>query len=352
MTELETVITAILTAGAAKKPAVLATLMRVAGSAYRGPGARMVVLPDGVCVGAISGGCLEKDVAAHAERVQASGKATAVTYDLTADDDMPWGLGMGCAAKLDVLLEPVPAGAVPPYLAFMTEAMQDRVPAAVATLFRAPEGSGLAVGTRLMLRADGDATGALAESAVGGSAITDAERVLREERTDAVEYKTPNGSVGVLIEYVPRPIALVLCGDGNDTGPLAALGVEMGWQVRRVTKDDPLGALDDRTAAVVMTHNYPRDLLLLESLLKSHTRYLGLLGPRQRTQRLLDELKQRGAEPNVIQLGKLHAPAGLDLGAETPQEIALSIAAEIRAVMGGRSGGMLRERRGPIHDRR
>lgn len=351
MTELQTIITAIQRAGVRGKPAVLATLMRVAGSAYRGPGARMVVLPDGTSVGAISGGCLEKDVAAHAERVQTSGKAVAVEYDLTRDDDAPWGLGMGCAAKLDVLLEPVAAGRAPAHLEFMEAVMRDRVPAAVATLFRAPEGAG-SVGARLVVRADGDAIGDLVGGELGGSVTTDAERVMREERSDAVEYRTAGGVAEVLIEYVPRPIALVVCGDGNDTGPLAQLGLELGWQVRIVTKDDPVGVLDDRTAAVVMTHNYPRDAVLLETLLKSHTRYIGLLGPRSRTERLLGELKQRGEEPNLVQLAKLHAPAGLDLGAETPGEIALSIAGEIRAVMGGRAGGMLRERKGPIHDRR
>ncbi|MBI1723322.1 MAG: XdhC family protein [Gemmatimonadetes bacterium] len=352
MTELQTVIAAIERAGAGGKPAVLATLMKVAGSAYRGPGARMAVLPDGTTVGAISGGCLEKDVAAHAEKVQASGEAIAVTYDLTENDDAPWGLGMGCAAKLDVLLEPARPGRAPAHLAFMEGAMRDRAPAAVATLFRAPKGSGHAVGARLLLRTDGDAAGDLCGGDLGGSVLTDAERVLREERSDAVEYPTADGPAEVLIEYVPRPIALVACGDGNDTAPLAELGAAMGWQVRVVKKDDPLGALDDRTAAVVMTHNYPRDLILLETLLASHARYVGLLGPKARTQRLLDELKGRGEEPNLVQLAKLHAPVGLDIGAETPGEIALSIAGEIRAVLGGRAGGMLRERKGPIHDRR
>jgi xanthine/CO dehydrogenase XdhC/CoxF family maturation factor len=351
VTELRDIAAAIARATAGGT-AVLATLMKVAGSAYRGPGARMAVLPDGATVGAISGGCLEKDVAAHAERVRQSGQPLAVSYDLTTDDDMPWGLNMGCAAKLDVFLEPVPAGRAPEHLAFVLEQLALREPAVVATLFRSPAGDAARAGARLRVRSDGHMIGEIGGGDLGGSVRTDALRVLREERSDAVTYRLPEGEAEVLVEYFACPMALVACGGGTDTAPLAALGAQLGWQVRTVGKDDPLGALDERTAAVIMTHNYARDLELLAQLLPSRARFVGVLGPRARTDRLLADLAARGDAPDAVQLLRLHGPVGLDIGAETPEEIALAIAAEIRATLAGRAGGRLRDRKGPIHDRR
>jgi xanthine dehydrogenase accessory factor len=348
MTELETIAAALANTGGGV--AILATLMHVDGSAYRGPGARMVVRPDGTSAGAISGGCLEKDVMAHAERARAEGRARAVRYDLARDDDAPWGLNMGCNAILEVLLEP--CSGVPEHLALAVDAERRRDGAVIATCFRAGDG-GPAVGARLVLiDEDASASGALAEGAFGGTVRTDAHRVMREERSDVVEYPQAPGAPAVFFEFISRPIALVVCGEGGDTAPLATLGESLGWQVRRVGKDEPLGRLDDRTAAVIMTHNYGRDLALLRELLKSRVRYVGVLGPRGRTERLLKDLKSEGHDVTPRDLLRLHAPVGLDLGAETPAEVGLAVAAEVRAVFSGRSGGALRERSGPIHDRR
>ncbi|MBI4541488.1 MAG: XdhC family protein [Gemmatimonadetes bacterium] len=350
MTELDSLITAI--AECKTGSPVLATLMKVAGSAYRGAGARMLIRPDGTLVGAVSGGCLEKDLAAHSEQVRAAGCPKVVSYDLTQDDDAPWGLGMGCHAVLDVLLEPLAAGEPPAHLDFIAAQLERREPAVVATLFRAPPAAAVPVGARLMMSADGRVQGDLVGGALGGSVRTDAARVLREERSDAVSYRIEGGEAEALIEFVPQPVALVACGDGNDAPPLAALAGALGWQARIVRKDDPLGPLDDRTAVVLMTHNYARDLALLEALLPSRARYIGVLGPHSRTEQLLDDLRGSGHAPNDVRLARVHAPVGLDIGAETPAEVALSIVAEIRAVFAGRQGGALRSREGPIHDRR
>jgi xanthine/CO dehydrogenase XdhC/CoxF family maturation factor len=348
VSELETIAAALADSGGGV--AVLATLMEVNGSAYRGPGARMVIRADGTSVGAISGGCLEKDVVAHAEKVRADMQPRVVRYDLTRDDDAPWGLNMGCSAQLDVLLEPAPG--LLDHIAIAIDAERRRDGAVIATCFRAGAG-GPAVGERLiLLDEDASATGALAQGAFGGTVRTDAHRIMREERSDVVEYPKEAGAPAVFFEFVPRPIALVVCGEGNDTAPLEQLGTSLGWQVRRVAKDEALGRLDARTAVVVMTHNYARDLALLSPLLESRVRYIGVLGPRGRTERLLADLTKDAHAPTARDLLRLHAPVGLDLGAETPEEVALSIAAEVRAVFAGRAGGALRERKGPIHDRR
>lgn len=349
MTELESIAAALGTAGGGV--AILATLMHVDGSAYRGPGARMLVLPDGRTCGAISGGCLEKDVVAHAAEVRSSLVPRSVAYDLTRDDDAPWGLNMGCNAKLEVLLEPCTG--VPEHLALAVDAERRRDGAVVATCFRTAAAGGPAVGARLTLIDEvATATGALGEGAFGGTVRTDAHRVMREERSDVVIYGKGADECAVFYEFIPRPIALVVCGEGHDTAPLTSLAESLGWQVRQVGKDDELGRLDDRTAAVIMTHNYARDGALLGAVLRTRVRYIGVLGPRGRTERLLDDVRQAGREVTPIDLRRLHGPVGLDLGAETPAEVALAIAAEVRAVFAGRIGGSLRERKGPIHDRR
>lgn len=316
MTELERLAAALDGSSAAGGVPVLATLAAiVTGSSYREAGARMVVHPDDSSSGAISGGCLEKDVVAHAASVRTSLAPKRVAYDLTRDDDAPWGLAMGCAAKLSVLLEPCPGGA-PEWLRDVLQ-RHARRDAVVVT-----------VGERTALADDRDAAAGEAWRA-GASRWSD----------------------GVLYQYLPPPIAVVACGDGPDVAPLLALTGQLGWLARGVGKDESLGPLDARTAGVVMTHNYPRDLALLEALLCSPARYVGLLGPRRRTERLLEDLAGRGVYPQPAQLQRLSAPVGLDIGAESPEEIALAILAEVRAVFSQRGGGRLRERGNPIHDR-
>jgi len=206
--------------------------------------------------------------------------------------------------------------------------------------------------TIVMVGNDAPLGGGLADGPLGGRIRADAQRVMDEERSDVVGYPAEGGEALVLHEFLPRPIRLVICGEGNDVAPLARLGAELGWQVVTLGKNDALPPADDRTAAVVMSHNYARDLALLGQLLPGRAGYVGLLGPRSRTERLLADLKQNGTPPNVIALQRLHGPVGLDIGAETPEEVALAIAAEIRAQMAGRGGGKLKERKGPIHERR
>jgi xanthine/CO dehydrogenase XdhC/CoxF family maturation factor len=331
--------------------AVLATLVKVAGSAYSGPGSRLLVLPDANVAGTLGAGCFERDLAGHAERIRSTGASDLVTYDLTTDDDKPWGLGLGCHGKLDLLLEPVGGGSPPEHLSFLAEAAAHRQSAVVATLFRTGGDPALALGARLLLRADGRAAGRLLHGRLGATVLEEARAVLAGGRSRLCTPKVAGGEAEVLLEYVPPPIALVLCGDGRDTAPLARLGAELGWHVTMLPKDAMPSALDERTAAVVMSHNYEHDLALLAALLPSPARYVGVLGARVRTKQLLADLAKRGPAPTKAQLARLRAPVGLDIGAETPAEVALSIAAEVQAAMTERRGGTLSERKGPIHDR-
>jgi len=351
MKEIREIVAALAAAPAGAPPAVLVTLVKLAGSAYSGPGARMLVLPGGAIAGTFGAGCFEQDLVGHAERVRAADAAATVSYDLTVDDDKPWGLGMGCRGKLDLLLEPVSAGITPEVLTFLVEAARARRAAAVATVFRTGGDPALALGDRLLLRADGVSGGDFGSGALRTVVKAAARDALKKRRTATLVHPVAGGEAEILVEYVPPPIVLVAGGAGRDTAPLGRLADELGWDVRLLAKDEMPAALDARTAAVVMSHQLAWDTALVAALLPSACGYVGLLGSHARTAEILAELRRRGQTPTPRQLAKLHAPAGLDVGAETPGEVALSIVAEIQAVFAGRRGGPLRKRKGPIHDR-
>jgi xanthine/CO dehydrogenase XdhC/CoxF family maturation factor len=337
--------------------AVLATLVNVVGSAYRRPGAAMVLFADGTAAGGISAGCLESDVRAHAEKVMVAGAPTVLHYDLGQDDPL-WGLGMGCKADIDVLLEPLPAGTLPPHLTFAARLRAERRYGVVATVFTS-EGAAPPLASRLWRaeRADeayeadgGDVPPGPAREAIRAAAT----HALAERRSTVDEQRGPWGRVAVFYDVVIPPIALLACG-AADALPLVRLAAELGWTATLVEGDaqhsglDAAPAPDARTAAVVMTHRYERDRALLAELLPSPAGYIGILGPRARTAQLLDDLRREGIVPTEAQLARLFAPVGLDVGAESPEEVALAIAGEVMAVMAGREGGLLRARKGAIH---
>ncbi|MEO6528200.1 MAG: XdhC/CoxI family protein [Gemmatimonadaceae bacterium] len=296
MHELDRLRRALLEVAERGESAMLATIMDVDGSTYRGVGARMIVRADGSTVGAVSGGCLEADIVARMPEVLAAGKPELVRYDTRASDDVVLGLGLGCQGVIDLTLEPL-----------------------------------------------------------SGHTLHDAITRLAELRARSA-------------------VRLLVCGAGTDAIPVARLAAMTGWLVTVVdhrpsfvtrdrfpeadrticlnaTRDasalaDSL-ALDEFAAAVVMAHAATHDRAYLHALLRVGTlRYIGVLGPRRRTLELLEGAQgvAVGEMPPAV-----HAPVGLDLGAETPEEIALAIVSEIAAVLAGASGASLRDRDGPIH---
>lgn len=295
---------------------VLATVVWVKGSAYRRAGARMLLCPNGRSAGVINGGCLDADLHARAAQVLESGGAQLACYDTTSAQDIVFGLGLGCRGVVKILLEPALD------LGFLAQN------AAVEVVY---EGEHL--GTR----------------------------VLSGE---------PNAQ-GSLVQQLEPPQSLLIFGAGADAAPLAEIGKTLGWSVQAFDLRAPSASrpnfveakfadperltglgIPDGAACVVMTHNFLHDVELLKHLLSSRAQYIGVLGPRRRTEELLDCLgKAMLSAPFCAtpeQLERLFAPVGLDLGAETPEEIALSIIAEIQAHKRGKAGGSLRDR-GSIH---
>ena len=372
MTETRSIIEAYLRAASEDVRAALATVVRVDGSAYRRPGARMLVTEDGRTTGVVSGGCLEGDVRERAATVMRTGKATLVTYDTTTDKDVVWGLGLGCNGVVDVLIEPA-SGRADHLMRFLEACSNSQQRAAFATVIRSEGFAAVALGSRVFLFPDGTVTAdaGVSQHATLKRIVVDLRAAVRNAASSVTQYEA-HGDLEVFIEAVEPAAPLVIFGAGADVIPLVKIAQFLGWVAtvvdthardrsleRFADADDVIlcrpeavasrVTLTDSTMAVLMTHNYSHDLEILNVLLNKPLRYVGCLGPRHRTDRLLSQLRDAPGTVQTSWHGPLHAPVGLDVGAETPSEIALSIVAEILAVTRGRTGGPLQVRTGAIH---
>lgn len=357
-------------------PRALATVVRVTGSAYRRPGARMLIADDRWIAGSVSGGCLERDVLMRGAFHIRRGAPAVVTYDSTADDDeLQWGLGVGCNGVVEVLIERIDEGAALDPLAFVGSCFDEDRCGVLVTAFESDDEAAAPVGARIAIR---DSAPRVEHSTFPAGPIDQAIRKLALralfEEADGARGRARIervGPVSVLVERITPPPHLFVVGTRHDALPLVVLARAMGIAVTvfdapgsatvgtrerfasadrlRFGSADDLGRLVDAKSAaavVVMTHDYARDQAFLTGLLETRALYIGILGPRARTMRMLAE---RGVALDDDVLSRLHAPVGLDLGAETPREIALSIVSEIQATLAGGSGRALRDRDGAIH---
>jgi xanthine dehydrogenase accessory factor len=345
----------------------LATIVGVRGSTYRREGARLLIPEHGEPVGTISGGCLEGDIAAAAAEVIESGAPRLLRFDLTSDDEVVWGWGLGCNGVIDVFVEPAKGAAAT--AAAIRRAIDGRDALAVVTVI-ASRGEP-PPGARMFVHPDGRTEGGLGDSALDRTAHGEALRALAERRSGRIE---PVPGVEAFVEVVTPPLRLLVCGAGHDAIPLVRSAAGLGWRVEviddreaflaptrfpdaeRLVRAEPRDAgehagVDGLTFVVVMSHNFLRDKDYLRSFLGTRAPYIGMLGPRARLERLLSELRRDGFEPRPEELEVVHGPAGLDLGGDGPEEVAWAIVAEILAVHHGRAGGFLRDRSAPIHDR-
>ncbi len=331
----------------------------------------MVVRVDGTTVGIVSGGCLESDLAEHARRVQATGIAEVVTYDTRTDDEAVWGLGLGCNGLIDVLLEPLNASAAGEVASLLDLALISDEMSVLATIIQntgsadAPVVGAHALMTCGQIRTTGRwGEGPSIEQVKSGFC----EAISTGRHGLVREY----GDILIAFEVVAPAVQLIICGGGPDVVPLVRLAINLGWDATVVDHRAVMpehrerfpGArvaecaypvrlaetvsLGRRAAAVVMSHNFSRDTDYVSSLLRSDVSYIGVLGPRSRTERMLSEIAARTGE-NTVPDGRLFGPVGLDIGGEGPEAIALSIAAQIAAVTADRSAGHLRDRKAPLH---
>lgn len=339
---------------AAGKRASLATVVRVRGSAYRHEGAKLAVAEDGSTAGNVSGGCLEQDVREVALEVIRSGEPQLRSYCSSADEIAAWDLGVGCEGQVDVYVEP--ADARPRERALL----EGRTPFAVVTIVGMRDAG---CGMRMIVTGDG-AAGDLGSSDVDRAVTVRARELL--ETGESGLYEIAGRSV--FIDVLTPPPQLIVLGAGDDARPLVRFAAEVGFRVvvvdRRpgyLTRDrfpaaavmvesagDELAEtvpLDADCYAVVMNHNFADDQAYLRALLKSPVAYVGMLGPRQRTDRIIRNLVAEGP----VDEGRVYGPVGLDIGTDGAEQVALAVIAELLAVRSGRRARSLRERRAAIH---
>jgi xanthine/CO dehydrogenase XdhC/CoxF family maturation factor len=369
LSETQEVLEAIGSLSSRGRRMALATITSVRGSTYRRPGARLLVPDDGPALGNLSGGCLEGQVEAIARDVMSEGRPRLEFYDLTADDEVVWGWGLGCNGAIEVLIEPAEAAAE--IAQALATAIRDERRVAVGTVLDSSV-EDVARGERV-LRVDGDREGALGAEGPRSQIDAAVANALLSGTGGIETVEVGRGTLRLFIEVIEPPLRLLVCGAGHDAIPLVRHASLLGWKVSVVddreaflTEDrfpgasqfilaEPAAAaekagVDDRTYAVVMSHNYLRDRDYLRGFLGSTVAYIGMLGPRARLERLLDEVAADGVEPTEDDRAKLYGPAGLDLGGEGPDEIAAAIVGEVLAISRRRSGGFLRDRPGTIHD--
>lgn len=348
--------------------AVLATVVNVEGSAYRRPGAKMLLWPSGGGVGSITAGCLEDEVRALATDVLEKGEPRIESWDLTGDDDV-WGLGVGCNGVITVLLEPLDETYRP-----IVDAYRAGDPIGVVTDLGGDADAG--VGRRAYYRPE---TGV----ETNGSDIPD--MVLEELRdpvaqlvadggSETLQIDSSEGSIEVFVDGVRPPPELVAFGSGHDLMPLIELAKRVDFRVTVVPfrggradsgdfslADEVVTAsprdvaeLRDWTAdtyAVVVTHNFVDDRLTVEQLLETPVEYVGVMGPEKRFAEMCEEFEAEGRPITDSERERIYTPVGLDLGADTPYQIAFSIVAEVLAVANDRTPKHLSQRSGHIHER-
>lgn len=354
------------------KQTALATVVHVEGSSYRRPGARMLVTEDGELTGAISGGCLEGDALRKALLVMTQQKAMLVTYDTNDEDDAKFGMGLGCNGIIQVLIEPIDSSQPDNPIELLKRVAAKRQKASLVTLFSLADRKQQQPGTRILVTEDDSilSKGTFLEEVL----ITDAKEVLKDQRSSFKNYVLDKQNITAFVEFISPSVSMIIIGAGNDVMPLVDMAAIMGWETTvvdgrpayakqerftsscRVLFSKPENVLqsvsiDEETVFILMTHNYNYDKAMLQVLLDKEVRYIGMLGPKKKFDRILDELNEEGISFSEGQLSIIHSPVGLDIGAETPEEIALSILAEIKSVLAGREATSLRNRTDGIHPR-
>lgn len=342
--------------------AVLATVVDVQGSSYRLPGAKMLILENGDTFGTVSGGCLEADVLERAKTVLKSGSSSIFKYDTSDELDSVFSLNMGCRGVIRILLEDITDN---PLIPFLKSNNDEQIESVSATLINSEAAK--TIGDRTLLN----------EKSVFHTefAAEETETIVNEAKKIFIKknpYSKQFGFGEVFFDFIAKPLEINVFGAGADVFPLVEIANNMGWKVSIVDHREKFAnserfpnadqivisrpeKFDVNTTPnsifVLMTHNYQHDKTLLSKLLKSDARYIGMLGPKARAKNMLDEFENEGLKFTDTEREKMFSPIGLDLGADTPEAIALSIVAEIQSVLNYRNGGNLRDRKGSIYGR-
>jgi xanthine dehydrogenase accessory factor len=349
--------------------AALATVVHVEGSSYRRPGARMLVAEDGQLTGAISGGCLEGDAMRKALLVINQQQSSLITYDTSAEDDATIGIGLGCNGIIKILLEPINSEDECNPINLLKRINKQRQEGVIITIFSNTNKKSSWAGTKYFVSSALKGFGSTHNNALNASLEMSAKKVLDNRKNEWIEDQ--DGTI-TFLQYIPPSIRLVVLGAGNDVQPLISMTNILGWDTvvmdgrANYAKRDRFAKacevivarpehvmenieVDDYTCFALMTHNYNYDKAILKVLSAYPIKYIAMLGPKKKLERILSEFDDEGMSLDNDFVVKIHSPAGLDIGAETSEEIALSIIAEIQAVMSNKSGLTLKEKTTGIH---
>lgn len=353
-----------------ERKVAIATVVKVRGSSYRSPGARMLITDDGKWVGSISGGCLEGDALRKARKVMSELKPVTVTYDTSEDSNQNLGIGLGCNGIIDVLIEPVIGDDSRNPISLFETLISRKEPVALATVFSNTKYQG----EKLLITANDEILTPFSNSRLIELVKPELDKVFLSRKSEARSFVFEDTSIEIFVELIQPSISLIIFGGGFDARPVSQLAKSLGWEVM-VTDEcvahiapvffptaDKLSlchrefidrdfSITPFTACVLMSHNYEYDRDVLRKLLSSDTPYIGILGPRKRFDKMIAEFEAEGIRVSADDFHRIHSPIGLDIGAEAPDEIALSITSEIQGKFSNRSGGFLKYRNAPIHHR-
>jgi xanthine dehydrogenase accessory factor len=329
---------------------------------------------NGMLTGAISGGCLEGDALRKALLAIEQKQNKLVSYNTLDEDDVQFGVQLGCNGIVHILFEPIDPTDENNPIALLEKCVVQRNNAVLVTLFSLKNYHGHQAGT-CFLESQIESRITQRESQMEGMGLQIAQMkkdvgiVLETKSSLLKQYED---DVTGFVEFIEPVISLVIVGAGNDAIPLMEMASVLGWDITvvdgrkthatkqrfskagKIIVSKPAEVLkqietDERTVFVLMTHNYNYDLALMKFLSQEKCSYIGILGPQKRLDRLLSELADQGVTITDEQRAAIYGPTGLDIGAEAAEEIALSVLAEIKAVLAKREGRSLRERLKGIH---
>jgi len=364
MKELNDIIHAYDKAVSQNKKTALVTVVKVIGSSYRRPGARMLVTEDGEITGAISGGCLEGDALRKAQFAIFQQKNKLEIYNTTNDEDNGLGVQLGCNGIVYILFESINPEDENNPVNLLKRLAQKRKDVILITSFNQNKNAFQKGTTCLVSETESYCNNE------DNNLVEEGRSVLKQKATIVME----NEDKSVLYQFVPPSIQLVIVGAGNDAQPLSEIASLLGWNIivvdgrpayatqQRFLKANKISVtkpsdilsvieIDEQTAVVLMTHNFTYDVAALQTLIHTNCKYIGTLGPKDKLNKMIEALRENGNETGDNKLKNIYGPVGLDIGAETAEEIALSIISEIMAVFAKRQGAMLKERAAAIHSR-
>lgn len=374
MKEIREIINAYNKARINEKRLALATLVHLNGSSYRRPGARMIVDEEGQLTGAISGGCLEGDALRKAVFCIHTQIPKLVVYDTSDEEDATIGIQLGCSGIIQVLFEPIDENDPLNPIELLKKAIHKRQNTVLVTLYTSQIKKSDTVGTSMLLEDSGEFHNNSSFQFVPETLMQDIKDTLTVKKSSFKSYQHNDNTFNAFLSFISPPISLVIVGAGNDAIPLQSIAETLGWEItivdgrhtyakierfssacqiivskpEKVLQQIPI---DEKTVFVLMTHNYNYDYAILKALLGKNIPYIGALGPKKKLDNMITDLKAESIFLNERQKNILYGPVGLELGAETPAEIALSITAEIMSVMNNKKGGSLRNLVTEIHPR-